>query len=124
VLLVGSAEDRARLRARLPSHVEVTGEVSSLREARASAYEADAWMVAPQRPFELDASPSPESLTRRELDVLRLVADGLPNKSIAAHLGISAETVKFHVASICAKLGASNRTQAVRHALRRGLIAV
>jgi two-component system, NarL family, nitrate/nitrite response regulator NarL len=81
-------------------------------------------MVAPQRPFELDASPSPESLTRRELDVLRLVADGLPNKSIAAHLGISAETVKFHVASICAKLGASNRTQAVRHALRRGLIAV
>jgi DNA-binding NarL/FixJ family response regulator len=53
--------------------------------------------------------------------VLELLAQGLSNKAIAARLSISDQTVKFHVASICAKLGASNRTDAVRRGLRRGL---
>ncbi|MBI5948833.1 MAG: response regulator transcription factor [Chloroflexi bacterium] len=63
-----------------------------------------------------------ESLTVRELEVLRLVADGLPNKAIALALGISEHTVKFHVGSILGKLGAGGRTEAVTAAIRRGLV--
>ena len=65
-----------------------------------------------------------EPLTPREHDVLELLAEGLSNKGIAARLGISDQTVKFHVASICGKLGVANRTEAVRKALRRGLITL
>ena len=54
--------------------------------------------------------------------MLALVADGLSNKEIGAALGVSDETVKFHLGSVFGKLGASNRTDAVRQALRRGLI--
>jgi DNA-binding NarL/FixJ family response regulator len=56
--------------------------------------------------------------------VLELLAEGLSNKAIAAALGVSDQTVKFHVASISGKLGASNRTEAVRMAVRRGLITM
>jgi two-component system, NarL family, nitrate/nitrite response regulator NarL len=63
-----------------------------------------------------------EPLTARELQVLQLVAQGLPNKGIARRLGISENTAKFHVASLCGKLGASSRTEAVTRAARRGLI--
>ncbi len=63
-----------------------------------------------------------EALTPRELQVLQLVAQGLPNKGIARRLGISENTAKFHVASVCGKLGASSRTEAVTIAARRGLI--
>jgi len=62
------------------------------------------------------------SLTARELAVLRLVSEGLGNKEIAARLGISAHTVKFHVASVLAKLGAHSRTEAVSTGLRTGLL--
>ena len=65
-----------------------------------------------------------EPLTSRELEVLSLVAEGLPNKAIADRLAISDQTVKFHVASIIAKLGARNRTEAVRHAINRGLLVL
>lgn len=65
---------------------------------------------------------SMEPLTARELQVLQLVAQGLPNKGIARRLGISENTAKFHVASLCGKLGASSRTEAVTLAARRGLI--
>jgi DNA-binding NarL/FixJ family response regulator len=70
------------------------------------------------------AAPAPltEPLTARELQVLQLVAQGLPNKGIARRLGISENTAKFHVASLCGKLGASSRTEAVTIAARRGLI--
>lgn len=70
------------------------------------------------------AAPPADPLTPRELEVLTLMADGLPNKAIAARLGISDQTVKFHVAAICGKLGARNRTGAVRLALAEGLIAI
>ncbi len=63
-----------------------------------------------------------EPLTPRERQVLALLAEGLPNKAIAVRLGISDQTVKFHVASICSKLGAANRTEAVRKGLRQGLV--
>jgi NarL family two-component system response regulator YdfI len=63
-----------------------------------------------------------EPLTARERDVLQMLSQGLGNKEIAARLKISEHTVKFHVASILGKLGASTRTEAVSVALRRGLI--
>lgn len=72
------------------------------------------------------AAPPPpksvESLTPRELQVLNLVAEGLPNKSIASQLAISEHTVKFHINAILGKMGASSRTQAVALATRMGLI--
>lgn len=67
-------------------------------------------------------APVAEPLTPRELQVLQLVAQGLPNKGIARRLGISENTAKFHVSSVCGKLGASSRTEAVTIAARRGLI--
>lgn len=66
----------------------------------------------------------PEPLTAREREVLALLAEGLPNKGIAAALDISDQTVKFHVAAIIGKLGAANRTDAVRRAVRRGLVTL
>ncbi len=63
-----------------------------------------------------------EALTARELEVLRLMAQGLQNKEIALKLIISERTVKFHVSSILGKLGAGNRTEAVSLAAQRGLV--
>jgi DNA-binding NarL/FixJ family response regulator len=69
-----------------------------------------------------EEEPLIEPLTPRETEVLMLVADGLSNRATAQRLGVSDETVKFHLTSIFGKLGASNRTDAVRQALRRGLV--
>jgi DNA-binding NarL/FixJ family response regulator len=80
----------------------------------ATSLSAAALIAAPQQAM--------EPLTARELQVLQLVAQGLPNKGIARRLGISENTAKFHVASLCGKLGASSRTEAVTLAARRGLI--
>jgi DNA-binding NarL/FixJ family response regulator len=68
--------------------------------------------------------PADDLLTPREMEVLRLVANGLPNKTIAHQLDISEHTVKFHVGSILTKLDAASRTEAVTIATRRGLLAV
>jgi len=65
-----------------------------------------------------------EEITSRETDVLRMLAEGLVNKDIAARLGISEHTVKFHISSILDKLGASTRTEAVMLGIRRGLIPI
>jgi two-component system, NarL family, response regulator YdfI len=67
---------------------------------------------------------SGEALTAREREVLQLMADGLQNKQIATRLSISQHTVKFHVASILAKLGASSRTEAVTMGARRGYVTL
>jgi two-component system, NarL family, response regulator YdfI len=63
-----------------------------------------------------------EPLTRREREVLQMLAAGLGNKEVAARLNISDHTAKFHVASILGKLGAATRTEAVALGIRRGLI--
>lgn len=70
------------------------------------------------------AQPEPlyEALTPRELEVLEALAEGMSNRAIAVRLAISEHTVKFHVSSIFGKLGAENRTDAVRRGVRRGLI--
>jgi len=65
-----------------------------------------------------------EEITSRETEVLRMLAEGLVNKDIAARLSISEHTVKFHISSILDKLGASTRTEAVTLGIRRGLIPI
>ena len=124
VVLIGSDEERARLRALVGTDVVIVGEAATVAEARADDHGADAWLIAPPRRVARDEEYGAEPLTPREREVLVLVAEGLPNKLIAARLGISDQTAKFHVASICGKLGASNRTEAVRIALGRGLVTI
>jgi DNA-binding NarL/FixJ family response regulator len=121
IVIVGPPAARARLSAHLPDGLEVVGEASSLADARNLTLAADAWLVAATPHDNLDSDQS-EPLTARELEVLELVVQGLPNKAIARSLGISDQTVKFHVASICGKLGATNRTDAARRALMQGMI--
>lgn len=67
-------------------------------------------------------APRATSLTPREREILRLVADGLSNKAIALRLSISERTAKYHVGEILGRLGADNRAQAVSIATRRGLL--
>jgi two-component system, NarL family, response regulator YdfI len=73
----------------------------------------------PQSP---DEEMPTEQLTPREAEVLRLLADGLGNREIAAKLNVSEHTIKFHIRSILGKLGAASRTEAVTRGLRSGLI--
>ena len=70
----------------------------------------------------VDLEPLPESLTPREIEVLRALADGLGNKEIGERLGISEHTVKFHVSSVMGKLGATSRTQAVTLGIQHHLV--
>jgi DNA-binding NarL/FixJ family response regulator len=138
VLLVGSPSSRARIRAQLAGGpFEVVAEFGSVAAARESGLESDAIIISPALPLDdsrVDDAGGVEDypeddltidpLTPREVQVLELLAEGLPNKAIAGRLKISDQTVKFHVSSISAKLGAANRTDAVRRAVRRGLIAL
>ena len=125
VLLVGSPSDRARLRSQVNGSMEVAGEFPSLAAARASEIDVDAIVMASETDGDSRDGPVfDEPLTQREIQVLELLAEGLPNKAIAGRLGISDQTVKFHVSSISGKLGAANRTDAVRRAVRRGLITL
>jgi DNA-binding NarL/FixJ family response regulator len=73
---------------------------------------------------EVPAPDSPEKLTERETDVLRLLALGRANKEIALELNIGVKTVKTHVSSILRKLNLPSRTQAALHAVRIGLVSL
>ena len=122
VILVGPRARLDVLRPELPDGLEVIGEAASLDAARSLPLEPDAYLVA--RALPSSAGPLVEPLTARESQVLGLLADGLANKTIAARLEISDETVKFHLAAIFGKLGAANRTDAVRRALKHGLVQI
>jgi DNA-binding CsgD family transcriptional regulator len=139
VILVGSREERARMRASLNGSIRIVGEFPSLTDAEAAGLEVDGILVSPRSRLKPDTTDVgraftarqslrdagfDEPLTPREIQVLELLAEGLPNKAIAERLGISDQTAKFHVASISGKLGAANRTDAVRRAVRRGLITL
>lgn len=78
--------------------------------------------VAARLMREVDVPESPEVLTERETEVLRLLAQGKANKEIAAALIIGEKTVKTHVSNILSKLGVSSRTQAALYAIRLGLV--
>ena len=129
VILVGNPDDRARLRAELAkAGIDVVVEFGRLADAQMAARRVDAMVVAADASRnDVDAAEDDridEPLTPREIDVLELLTEGLPNKAIAERLGISDQTVKFHIASILGKLGVTNRTEAVRRALRQGLISL
>ena len=74
------------------------------------------------RPLAAAPDAALEALTPRELEVLRMLAEGLGNRQVAAQLGISDHTVKFHISSILDKLGAASRTETVTMGIRMGLI--
>ena len=78
--------------------------------------------VGPAEPAVNLAATDGTSLTAREREVLRLMAQGMGNKSIARELGISTHTAKFHVASVMAKLDVHSRTEAVSRGIREGLV--
>ena len=117
---------RAGVRAFLPGDLP--------RDQLLVALEAVAAGLVVLHPTEVDAmfpatDPVPralpelaEPLTPREIEVLQMLASGLGNKEIATRLEISEHTVKFHVASILGRLGASSRTEAVSLGFRRGLV--
>src|SRR5207247_622164 len=73
---------------------------------------------------EIRTPQSPETLTERETEVLRLLAEGKANKEIARKLGITEQTVKSHVHSLLGKLGMLSRTQAALYAARIGLVSL
>jgi DNA-binding NarL/FixJ family response regulator len=126
LVIVGTAAQRQEMRDQLEdAHVDVIAEFPTLAAARASELSGAAILLpAPAATADDDEAPGPELLTPREIEVLELVAEGLANKGIADRLGISDQTVKFHLASISGKLGAANRTDAVRRAVRRGLVTL
>ncbi|KAB8143515.1 response regulator transcription factor [Chloroflexia bacterium SDU3-3] len=70
------------------------------------------------------AAPTPEPLTEREIEVLRLIAQGFSNKEIAARLVITEKTARTHVSNILHKLQLASRTQATLYALREGLVSL
>jgi DNA-binding NarL/FixJ family response regulator len=98
--------------------VAATQEFTLLTQAQARQWLSNVDRVFEERPVPLEA------LTAREVQVLRMMADGLGNKQIAAQLEISDHTAKFHVAQILAKLGAASRAEAVAIGMRRGLVPI
>jgi DNA-binding NarL/FixJ family response regulator len=123
LIVIGNASQRRDLCDALEhSEPQIVGEFDSIADARRSGVAADA-IVVPLPDVADGDYYLPDTLTPREIEVLELVAQGLPNKAIADRMAISDQTVKFHIASIAGKLGAANRTDAVRRAVRRGLIA-
>jgi NarL family two-component system response regulator YdfI len=115
---------RAGARAVLPRDAEPAEIAAAVRATAAGLIALHPDVIASMLP----AAPrtrretAGHALTPREVEVLRMLAEGLGNKEIAARLGISDHTVKFHVTSIFTKLGASSRTEAVTLGVRRGLI--
>ncbi|MGR9108375.1 MAG: response regulator transcription factor [Gammaproteobacteria bacterium] len=76
----------------------------------------------PKAPAPAPDAPLPSALTARQIEVLELMARGLPNKSIAKTLDLAEGTVELHVAAILRAMGARNRTEAVMEAARLGLV--
>ena len=109
----------------LPSDVDAPALTAAVRAAAAGLIVLDP-IVAGATGVHAHArtSENAETLTAREREVLTLVAEGLPNKTIARQLGISEHTAKFHVGSLLGKLGAASRTEAVTLATRRGILPV
>lgn len=127
IILSGYADDArviGALRAGAITYIEKESQPEQLLEAIWGAMTGKA-VLAPalmQRILEAQTSKAADTLTEREREVLKLVAEGLTNAEIASRLTVSEETVKTHVASILRKLGLAHRTQAAIYALRHGLV--
>lgn len=118
---------RQGARAVLPSNASAAQIAAAIEAVAAGLFVVgaeDAEHLLPARTSDQLAEPLVEAMTPREVEVLRAMAEGLANKEIAARLGVSENTVKFHVGSIMGKLGASSRTEAVMLGIRRGLILI
>ena len=108
----------------LPSDASAAEILAAIEAAAAGLAVIDPWdleaLLSAAAPQPVAESAAP--LTARELEVLRMLAEGVANKTIAWKLSISEHTVKFHVAQILAKLNAGTRTEAVTVGIRKGLI--
>lgn len=123
----------AGVRGLLPRHARPHEIVAAVGAAAAGLVTVTTEIFAAMR-SDMTIAPPPRAersdgardapLTPRELEVLRMIADGLGNKQIAARLAISEHTVKFHVGSVFAKTRASTRAEAVMIGARRGLIVL
>ena len=107
-------------RRRLAALVKADREIVLVAEAEEADVVVSERVIATAAPATVAREGA--ALTPRELDVLRLVAQGLGNKEIAAELDLSAHTVKYHLASVLAKLGVRSRTEAVSRGIRTGLL--
>jgi len=107
-------------RRRLAALVKADPEIVLVAEAEQADVVVSERVIATAAPATVPREGA--ALTPRELDVLRLVAQGLGNKEIAAELDLSAHTVKYHLASVLAKLGVRSRTEAVSRGIRTGLL--
>ncbi|HKC83301.1 MAG TPA: helix-turn-helix transcriptional regulator [bacterium] len=107
-------------RRRLAALVKADPEILLVAEAEAADVVVSERVIATAAPATVVREGA--ALTPRERDVLRLVAQGLGNKEIAAELDLSAHTVKYHLASVLAKLGVRSRTEAVSRGIRTGLL--
>jgi DNA-binding NarL/FixJ family response regulator len=117
-------ERLARLLADLPD-IELAG-IATSEEELLALFDGEVHALVANMPAAVQSAQSGAAppLTARELEVLQLLAEGAANKEIARRLGISAHTVKFHLAAIFAKLGAASRTEALVAAARRGLVLI
>lgn len=133
LLLLSEESTAARALAGLPvrawgllppeaSEEELIAAVSALHEGLMTASPALMQPLLGAANFLQETDELVEELTTRELDVLQYLAQGFPNKQIALQLNISEHTVKYHSSAIYAKLGVTNRTEAVRRGARLGLI--
>ena len=118
---------RAGVRSVLPRNAMPDEIIAALEAAAAGLVTLPAELAidlvsAPRGTATRPADPPTQPLTRRELEVLGFLAEGLANKNIAARLGISEHTVKTHVAAILTKLDAFSRAEAVAIGARQGLI--
>ncbi len=136
VLLIGDAPDEARKLVELPLRAwgilspdvqpdELVASVHALAEGLVVATPAVLKkMIRPAATQTFNLEPLVDTLTARETEVLQLMGVGYANKQIAAALGISEHTVKFHISSVFNKLDVSSRIEAVRVGIQRGLVVL
>jgi two-component system, NarL family, response regulator YdfI len=118
------AARRAGVRAMLDPNARAPEIAAAITAAAAGLFTLHPEVFRAPRRASLSGNDEDRALTPREREILEMLAEGLSNRAIARRLGISAYTVKFHVASILDKLRASSRTEAVTLGVRRGLIAL
>ena len=118
------AARRAGVRAVLDRDAGAPEMATAIAAVRAGLFTVHPDVFRSPRRATIAGKDADRALTAREREILEMLAEGLSNRAIARRLGISAYTVKFHVASILDKLGAGSRTEAVTLGVRRGLIAL